>query len=145
MNEYTNKTEMTEVNDPLIGTQQDTDSVPEAVGSPDDEVALKREPIGQAEKSRRIAGALGIFFGWLGLHRFYLGFNEIGGFQLGLSATAAAVVFIAAYFLSAQLDMFSATLTALGVVSLVWVWGFFEGCAILIGELKYDAQRHPLR
>lgn len=73
--------------------------------------------IGGGQKSKLVAGLLGIFLGSLGVHRFYLGFNTIGIIQL------------------------VATILTCGIAGL---WGFVEGILILIGKMDRDADGVPL-
>ena len=70
------------------------------------------------QKSRLVAGLLGIFLGGLGVHRFYLGYAGIGFAQIIVS------------------------LLTLGVGGL---WGFVEGILILTGNFKEDVHCQPLR
>lgn len=70
------------------------------------------------EKSKILAGLLGIFFGALGVHRFYLGYIGIGLVQLIL------------------------TFITCGISSL---WGFIEGILILCDTgITEDANGKPL-
>ena len=73
-------------------------------------------PVGQ--KSRRAAGLLGIFLGGLGIHNFYLGYNEKGIWQI--------ILFV----------------LCCGTVSSIW--GFIEGILILCGRIDTDASGQPL-
>ncbi|MBQ4313487.1 MAG: TM2 domain-containing protein [Clostridia bacterium] len=70
------------------------------------------------QKSRLIAGLLGIFLGGLGVHNFYLGFNSRAVIQLIL------------------------TICSCGLGSL---WGFIEGILILMGNVRVDASGVELR
>ncbi len=74
---------------------------------------------GETEKSKLVAGLLGIFVGWCGVHRFYLGYVGIG----------IAQIFV--------------TLLTFGAGAL---WGFIEGILILTGtSIKRDAKGRPLK
>jgi TM2 domain-containing membrane protein YozV len=76
-------------------------------------------------KSKIAAGLLGIFLGWLGIHRFYLGYTGIGVAQLVLGL----------------LGFFTC-----GVTSLVsFIWGVIDGVMILNGSIAADAQGQPLK
>jgi TM2 domain-containing membrane protein YozV len=67
-------------------------------------------------KSKVIAGVLAILLGWLGIHRFYLGFKKLG------------------------IAMLLITVLSLGaLIPLVVVWGVIEGVLILIGKFAHDA------
>ncbi len=69
-------------------------------------------------KSRAAAGILGIFFGGLGIHNFYLGFNN------------RAVIQILVTFFTC------------GVGS---IWGFVEGILILCGSINTDSDGVTLK
>lgn len=72
------------------------------------------------QKSRILAGLLGLFFGGLGVHRFYLGHTGIGIAQI-------IVTFV--------------------TFGLGWIWGFIEGIMILAGAQMFrrDARGIPLK
>ncbi len=72
------------------------------------------------QKSRLVAGLLGILLGSLGIHRFYLGYVGIGIAQI-------AVTFV--------------------TFGLGAVWGFIEGIMILVGSVSFrrDATGVPLK
>lgn len=82
-------------------------------------------PIGVVPKQKLVAALLGIFLGWIGVHRFYLGYNTIGIIQLCLGLAGIATCGI--------------TTIASGV------WGIVDGVMILTGSLRTDAQGVPLR
>ncbi|MCL2489086.1 MAG: NINE protein [Oscillospiraceae bacterium] len=73
-------------------------------------------PVGE-QKSKLVAGLLQIFFGGLGIGRFYLGYTTIGIFQILTSFLCGAGV----------------------------IWGFIDGIMILTGSVKTDAKGIPLR
>ncbi|WP_285728056.1 TM2 domain-containing protein [Psychromicrobium xiongbiense] len=75
---------------------------------------------GYEQKSKIVAGLLGIFLGSLGIHRFYLGYTKIGVIQLILS------------------------IVTFGIAGL---WGFIEGILILCGVdgFKTDVNGVPLK
>lgn len=75
---------------------------------------------GMEQKSRLIAGLLGILLGSLGIHRFYLGYTTIGVVQIVV------------------------TFVTLGIGG---VWGFIEGIMILVGAdpFRRDANGIPLK
>lgn len=77
---------------------------------------------GTSPKSRVLAGVLGILFGWLGLHNFYLGNTAKGTVQLVMT-------------------LFSCF--GLGAVS--WVWGIVEGIMLLSGSINQDGNGLPLK
>jgi TM2 domain-containing membrane protein YozV len=70
------------------------------------------------QKSRLAAGLLGIFLGYLGVHRFYLGYTGIGIAQIIV------------------------TIFTCGFVG--WIWGLIDGLMILTGSISTDAQGRPL-
>ena len=73
-------------------------------------------------KSRVVAGILGIFFGSLGIHNFYLGYNGKGIAQLLMSVLSLGLL--------AAISAF---------------WGLVEGIMILIGSINTDASGTPLK
>jgi TM2 domain-containing membrane protein YozV len=71
------------------------------------------------QKSKLVAGLLGIFLGGFGIHRFYLGYTTIGIVQIVV------------------------TVCTLGLGAL---WGFIEGILILVGStITTDAKGIPLK
>ena len=80
------------------------------------------------QKSRVIAGVLGILLGSLGIHRFYLGFTTIGIIQILMSTVGAVFTF---------------GLSAIAA----GIWGLIEGIMILVGSepFRKDAQGIPLK
>lgn len=88
-------------------------------------------PFGQPyapQKSRVVAGVLGILLGSLGIHRFYLGFTTIGIIQILMSTVGA---------------LFTFGLSAIAA----GIWGLIEGIMILVGseQFRRDAQGIPLK
>lgn len=75
-------------------------------------------PSGEPVKSRIIAGILGLLLGWIGVHRFYLGFYKIGFFQIVVTAVT------------------------LGAGA---VWGLADAALILSGNIDRDGQNRPLK
>jgi TM2 domain-containing membrane protein YozV len=72
-------------------------------------------------KSKMVAGLLGIFFGAVGAHNFYLGYKGKAIAQLLL------------------------TLLTCGLLSFVSaIWGLIEGVLILSGSINEDANGIPL-
>ena len=76
-----------------------------------------------SDKSRVIAGILGLYLGWLGIHKFYLGIPTaryhliVGGVGLAaylLAAVITAVAAAAAY--SSSSGMFAAVLLGFGTL-----------------------------
>ncbi len=76
------------------------------------------------QKSKLVAGLLGIFLGWLGIHNFYLGRTGIAIAQLLISVVSFGVL-----------------------APVVAIWGFIEGIMILVGAepFRRDAKGIPLR
>lgn len=75
-------------------------------------------------KSKLIAGLLGIFLGALGVHNFYLGFNQKGITQLLICLLGSIVC-------------------GLGPI-VAGIWGLVEGIQILTGSKNVDANGNPL-
>jgi TM2 domain-containing membrane protein YozV len=82
-------------------------------------------PIGVVPKQKLVAGLLGILLGWLGIHRFYLGYNTIGAVQLVLGVAG----------------LFTCGITTVAAA----IWGIIDGVQILTGSIATDAQGIPLR
>jgi TM2 domain-containing membrane protein YozV len=72
----------------------------------------------KAVKYKYVAGALALFLGFTGMHRFYLGFYWLGIAQLAL--TAATVGYGA-------------------------LWGFVEAILLFTGNINKDAKGRPLK
>jgi TM2 domain-containing membrane protein YozV len=76
------------------------------------------------KKWRILAGVLAVLLGWVGVHRFYLGFYSIGVAQI----------------------IFTATTMMLGFgVGLGVMWGVMEGFLLLTGHMYKDAKGRPLK
>jgi TM2 domain-containing membrane protein YozV len=70
------------------------------------------------QKSKIVAGILGILLGGLGIHRFYLGYTTIGVVQIVVTVLTCGI----------------------GAI-----WGLVEGILILVGStITTDAQGRPL-
>ncbi len=81
-----------------------------------------------SQKSRVVAGVLGILLGSLGIHRFYLGYTTIGVVLVLMSTVGV--------FLTFGLSAIAAG-----------IWGLVEGILILVGSgsFRTDARGVPLR
>lgn len=79
--------------------------------------ALNNVPPGAVQKSKIVAGILGILLGGLGIHNFYLGFIGKGIAQILLSF-------------------------CFGIGA---IWGLIEGILILVGTINKDANGVPLK
>lgn len=89
-----------------------------------------QQPYGDpAAKSKLAAGLLGIFLGWLGIHRFYLGYTNI------------AIAQLACGVIGLILSPFTCGLLLLGAS----IWGLIDGIMILTGSIRTDGQGRPLR
>jgi len=82
---------------------------------------------GGEQKSKLVAGLLGIFLGGLGIHRFYLGYTMMGIIQIAVT--------------------FGVSIITCGVGSFVGpLWGLVEGILILTGNfITTDAKGNPLK
>lgn len=74
-------------------------------------------------KSKLVAGLLGILIGGLGIHNFYLGYQQRAITQLLLSTLGAIIV--------------------VGPI-IAGIWGLIEGIQILTGSINTDASGRPL-
>jgi TM2 domain-containing membrane protein YozV len=76
-------------------------------------------PLVDQRKSKLVAGLLGILVGWVGVHRFYLGYTAIGVAQI---------------------------LVTLFTCGAGYVWGLIEGILIITGNtITTDAEGRPLK
>lgn len=90
-------------------------------------------------RSRVVAGVLGILLGGLGIHNFYLGYNDRAWIQLGCTLGSVALTVI--------------TFGALGflagvVIPGMAIWGLVEGILFLTqstGHYSVAADGRPLR
>lgn len=74
------------------------------------------------EKSKVVAGLIGLFFGTLGIHNFYLGFTGKGVVQLCL------------------------TLLTCGIGALITApWSLIESIMLFCGSIKVDAKGNPIK
>lgn len=116
-----------------FGKDQWQDSVMPDVG---DEVAFEAEgvealrvrlrglhPESAAVKYKYVAVALALLLGWLGLHRFYLGYYRIGFMQLVLSAV----------------------LIYAGFIVFAPQWAFVDALLLFSGNIGKDAKGRPLK
>ena len=87
------------------------------------------EPKG--EKSKIVAGLLGIFLGCFGVHNFYLGYTQRAVIQLVLSIVSFPLMCV--FGLGAFL--------LLGIE----IWGLVEGIMILCGKIDRDAEGKLLK
>lgn len=90
-----------------------------------------QQPVALASpKSKIAAGLLGIFFGSLGVHRFYLGYTGLGVALLMLTIMGWVLSFF-----------------CIGIPMVIgaWLWGLIEGILILAGVINKDAQGNLLQ
>ena len=87
-------------------------------------------PVGVEQKSKLVAGLLGVFLGVLGVHNFYLGNNMKAGLQLALTIIGFLLTCFFIGFL---------------ILAGVFLWGFVEGILILCGQIKRDGKGIPLK
>lgn len=93
-------------------------------GAPDPTAPYGRDPAtGEplSDKSKLVAGLLQIFLGSLGVGRFYIGDNTIGGIQLGLTI----IGYITAIFLIGFVLIFG-----------VAIWALVDGIMMLTGSVR---------
>lgn len=85
----------------------------------------------KGDKSKILAGLLGIFLGCFGVHNFYLGYTSKAVVQLVLTIVGFPLicVFGIGVFLIAGIE----------------IWGFVEGIMILCGKIDRDADGNLLK
>lgn len=81
------------------------------------------------QKSKLVAGLLGIFLGCLGVHNFYLGYNTKAVIQLVLTIVGTVLSCI-----------------GVGVFLIIGasIWGLVEGIMVLTGNINVDAAGNPI-
>ncbi|MGZ5049600.1 MAG: TM2 domain-containing protein [Methylobacter sp.] len=77
----------------------------------------------KAVKYKYLAVALAVLFGWLGGHRFYLGYYRVASMQI----TLTLILYVT------------------GMPGFAALWGFIEGILILGGHINQDAKGRPLK
>lgn len=82
------------------------------------------------DKSKIVAGLLGIFLGWLGIHNFYLGYTKKAVIQLVCSIVGMIL---------------SCVVIGAFVVLGMEIWGLVEGIQILMGKIDRDADGRLLK
>ncbi len=108
----------------------------------------KTEPIQEqvkVQKSRTLAGVLGILLGSYGIHNFYLGRTERGLAQLLLTLCAGGftlTIFPIDYFMPFLTRYVHNEVT---VGTLVCAWGIAEGIFILAKRTNTDTKGDPLK
>ncbi len=83
-------------------------------------------------KSKLVAGLLGILLGGLGIHRFYLGYTNIGIAQLATDIIGWVLL------------PFTCGISLIFIMA-AHLWGLVDGIMILTGSINTDAQGKPLR
>ena len=83
-------------------------------------------------KSKMVAGLLGILLGGLGIHRFYLGYTNIGIAQLATDIIGWVLL------------PFTCGISLIFIIG-AHVWGLVDGIMILTGSISQDAQGKPLK
>lgn len=89
-------------------------------------IGLQNQAAYGQQKSKLVAGLLGIFLGLLGIHNFYLGYTKKAVIQLVVTLVGGLIT--------------------CGVASLgVQIWGLIEGIMIISGNVATDANGVPLK
>lgn len=90
------------------------------VNNPAPTVSMNSEAV--PGKSRVVAGLLGLFFGSLGVHNFYLG-------RTGRAVAQLLITVLSCFLLS----------------FISGIWGFIESILILCGNVQVDGNGNPLK
>lgn len=108
----------------------------------------------KGEKSKLVAGLLGIFLGFIGVHNFYLGKTKraliqllmyiggillyVGGIVIGMILAESSMVAVGLVFI---------ILGVLGILMIpaVAIWALVEGIMILVGKINTDGAGKPLK
>ena len=81
--------------------------------------------VGENAKSKLVAGLLAIFLGGLGIHNFYLGYNQKGVIQLLITLLGSCLFFI-------------------GPI-VTGIWALIEAIFIFTGKINVDGNGNPLK
>lgn len=83
-----------------------------------------------SEKSKMVAGLLALFFGQIGAHNFYLGYNGKGTAQLLLTVFGYLLSFF---------------IIGIPMIIAAALWGFIEAIMIFAGSIDKDAKGNTLK
>lgn len=95
-------------------------------------IALNTVPAGVEQKSKLVAGLLGVFLGTYGVHNFYLGYTTKAVIQL-VCSLASIILIICTFGLSAFL------------IFPIWIWSLIEAVMIFAGSINVDGKGVPLK
>lgn len=111
------------------GYAQPTPGIPATAGHPAPFGYDPQTGLPYSDKSKVAAGLLQLFFGYLGIGRFYIGDNSTGGIQLALGMIGLVTVWF-----------------IIGIIPLmvVSIWALVDAIQMLTGSVR-DAQGRPLR
>ena len=92
------------------------------------------------EKSRLVAGILGIFVGFLGIHNFYLGYHTKAIVQIScsLGSLFLGLIFLISFF------FFCFGVVLVLVPCGMAVWALVEAIMIFTGKISVDGRGIPL-
>ena len=123
------------------------------------------------KKNRLVAGLLGVFLGFLGIHNFYLGKVKRGAIQLALFILGVLIlikgyIILLGSILITSINMASITyynasdfdysflfgliffylllFISLILIYAAHIWGYVEGALILVGKLDKDGKKEEL-
>ena len=98
-------------------------------------------PPGSEQKSKMVAGLLGIFLGAFGVHNFYLGKTLFAIIHLILG-----VLGMLSFCVGSRMWFGGGGYTSIGLLFIMGsgIWGLVEGILILTGHTKTDAKGNPL-
>lgn len=83
------------------------------------------QAVAENSKSKVLAGLLGVFLGWLGVHRFYLGYKRLGAVMFALGVVCVTV--------------------GHPLLPIPIIWGLVEGILVFANVIKRDAYGNPLK
>jgi len=94
--------------------------------------AMQAAPADPTVKSKMVAGVLAIVLGCFGIHRFYLGYNNIGIIQAVMGAVGLVLL------------PFTCGISGILLLGAA-VWGLIDGIMIFTGSINRDAAGKPLK
>lgn len=100
------------------------------------------------QKSKAVAGLLGLVLGFFGVHNFYLGYVLKGLVQIAISVISIALPFLSFFIIiyfgaEVYLLIVAFILFVIGLIGVV-IWTSVESIMILAGKISVDGKGNPI-